>query len=96
MGRGRGATANVGLSEFELRDKVAKGERAKERLNILSDYFETVESNIIDIWKATKSDNKDEREELWQKYHVLSELKRAIILDITHGKQALKKLEDSK
>lgn len=91
MGRGRGTTTDVGLREV-----IARGDRAGERLNILKDYFDAIEENILDKWRSTKSADKDEREELWNKYHVLSEMKRAIKLEITHGKQALQKLEDSK
>ena len=96
MGRGRGTAANAGLNEFQLRDLIKKGNDASERQKVLEGYFKTLEDNIISKWKQTHSIDKDAREELWRQYHTLSEIKRAIEQEIIHGKQALKKLEDSK
>lgn len=68
--------------------EIERGIKALEEYKTLEDRFDLIRANIITAWEGTKALEREEREVLYHKLHVLNELKRSFLNDINTGRMA--------
>ena len=76
-----------------LQTEIAQGEISQRALDELKPRFDKIRENILNAWSSTTSKQIEEREILYHKLHVLNELERSFMNDITTGKLAEIQLE---
>ena len=76
-----------------LQEESAQGVISQRALDELKPRFDRIRENIMSAWSGTSAKQMEEREILYHKLHVLNELERSFLNDITTGKLAEKQLE---
>ena len=82
--------------EISLKRAMAQGEQAARTLEAHRDLWAELEADIWKMWKASKSDDKDGREDLYRELHGIKAVQARLKRIVDHGKKAEEELKQQK
>lgn len=82
----------------QIRKDISAGQAAAELMDsqAFRDALASIEADIFDIWKETKTNQSKEREEAWLTHRAMELLKAKLQSRINAGKVAMKELDRKK
>jgi hypothetical protein len=82
--------------DTKLVDQMSCATRADRLLNdeAFIETFETLTAQLIGRWLATRPEERDERERIWNQLYQLGQVKAALLRTIANGKLAARELEE--
>jgi hypothetical protein len=84
------------LDELELKRTVNKGERAQRLEEAHKELWEELASDLWGLWRNTKSDDKEGREDLYREHHAMMAVRAKLHRRVVAGKKAAEELEQQK
>jgi len=78
----------------ELKRRISTGESAQREKSNTSEAFETLKQNYKLAWEATKPDQTDDRERLWQAVQIVGKVEAHLQHLIDEGKISAKEIEN--
>lgn len=95
-GKRRYYSNDGGITELDLIRIRKEGNVAEEHLKNLHPYFERIKQSIHIKWEESSPSDSETQKILRYQLDSINALQRLLTLDVTRGKQAAKKLEDTK
>lgn len=84
------------MDEFKVRSDAERGAHAERILesDLMKEAFSKLEEAYLEAWKATKYDQTDARERLWQAFQIVGKVKTHLATVAANGALARKELEE--
>lgn len=82
------------MEDYQISKDMERGQRARELLEntLLKEAFSVLETELTDVWKATKTNQAEVREEAWITLRALHRLEGILTTWVNGGKIAIAEL----
>jgi hypothetical protein len=84
------------LDELALKRTIQKAYTTQKVIESTQEAWTELESDLWAMWKATKSDQQDKREEIFREYHAAKALQAKLLKVVNEGKKAEEELKQQK
>lgn len=84
------------MDELALKRAVQKGAQTEELIEGYKEAWEDIHVELWEMWKSTKSDAQDKREEIYREYHACKALQAKLQKVVNEGKKAEEELKQEK
>lgn len=84
------------MDELALKRAVQKGVTTQKVVESTQEAWEELHMELWEMWKATKSDDQDKREEVFREYHASKALQAKLLKVVNAGKKAEEELKQQK
>jgi len=84
------------LDEVALKRAIQKADKTQKVIDAYKDAWDELESDLWRMWKGTKSEDRDKREEIFREYHASRALQAKLIKVVNEGKKAEEELKQQK
>jgi signal transduction protein with GAF and PtsI domain len=84
------------VDEVALKRAVQKADKTQKLITTYQEAWDELEADLWQMWKATKSDQQDKREEIYREYHASRALQAKLQKTVNEGKKAEEELKQEK
>ena len=84
------------MDELALKRAVQKGAKTEELIEGYKEAWDELEADLWQMWKTTKSDDQEKREEIFREYHACKALQAKLQKVVNVGKKAEEELKQQK
>ena len=81
------------MDEVALKRAVQKADKADKVIKSTEEAWAELHVELWDMWKSTKSDDADKREEIFREYHAGKALRAKLVRVVNEGKKAEEELK---
>ena len=84
------------MDEIALKRAIQKADKTRKLIESYREYWDELENDLWSMWKATKSDDKEKREDIFREYHASQALKAKLQKQVNEGIKAEEELKQQK
>ena len=84
------------MDEVGLKRAIQKAEKTQKVIDSTKEAWDELHVELWEMWKSTKSDDQDKREEIFREYHAAKALKAKLLRVVNEGKKAEEELKQQK
>lgn len=80
------------MDELTLKRAMSKGDLAEKAIDTYTEIWKDIEADLWDMWKNSKSDDKEGREDLYREHHAIKAAQSRLKRVVDAGKKAEEEL----
>lgn len=84
------------MDEVAVKRAILKGEQTKRLIEAHAEAWAGVEADIVSLWRASKPEDGEFREQLWHEHHAIRAVQARLQRAVNEGKKAEHELQQMK